>query len=604
MRVSNFYEINIKVYIAGIQVPCLSVGINSAFNAPAAATIALPPDSSLYGIGRYDRVPVQIFIRNTFGSASSDFILIFDGEIDSFGYSSTSLGREISINARSSMYFLNDVRVHLLNSLNDYAMASLPAEGLASLGAKTSGITFPASLLTKGIVDVDKNKMITCPHEFIDNIGTYLDLMAGKKFNLYDTALGEFYGKYAQKINFKNRYPKLPIYDDESSWSGACFPILKGMQTESILKLMCGVINEQNIGTLTGFLNNIANNMEYEVSYPFAAKYDESENKLYSLVFKPVFYDALPPACNIIYRSHVESIQASERVHNLPTRIRIKDLSGPLSLIVKQDQSFLSQFGLIDYFPTEYNRFKKDEKAGAKNWFATELFNSEEYTGPYLHDTLSPKWFSYVQLNDGASWDEYKKIMMAHMFRLKTYESRVINITTAFNPYISVGYPGVVFDSADSDFSFAGHIVSISHQLSKGIASSTVAMSFCRPLSDEINDPMKHGMDDISAINRDKTKTSEIYEKILGCKSVDFKDINSGMSAHGDPLQAYDANVRKICTFDQFLSFIGASGTKGGGSEITGDYFSKRKNTGLRQTLKDMTAKFTANEIYGDPSGK
>ncbi len=605
MRISNLFEIDIRAYIAGIKVPCSAITINSAFNAPATATLALPPDSRLLGIGRHDRIPVQIFVRNTFSIGSeTDYIMLFDGEVDSFGYSSTALGREISVNAHSCMAFLGDVRIRLLNTLNDYAMATLPSEGAAMSSIKSSGITFPASLLLQGIADVKDGNIIKSPFEFIENIGSYFEGLKNDKFKEQKTALGKFYGKYADMLNFSNRYSSLPKYDDTGSWGGACFPILQGLQTSAVLNLLKGVIDEQNLGTIISFINSIASNLEYEISFPSSPRYDSKTGKLNSLVFKPLFYDALAPACNIMFRSHVESIRMNEQVYGIPTRIRVRDLSGPMAMLIDKDNSYLKEFGLIDYYPSSY----KDKKAAGdedylKNWYATEELDTEKHTGPYLHDTQAPRWFSYVALNKGTEFNELKQRMLAHMFDLKKYEQRNISVSSVFNPFIVPGYPGVVFDSWQNDgskFAFAGHVVSITHQLTKSSADTGVTMSFCRTLDEAVNNPLEHGVPEIKAVNSSKSEMDEIYGSVLGCKATEYKSLNGGYAkAHGDPTEAYDTNSRGICTLDEYLKFIKSTGTKNNKAELLGNYFSDRTDSGLQEVLRDIADAADSNEIYG-----
>lgn len=610
MKISNLFEIDVKVYIAGVLVPCSNVSITSAFNAVPTATIALPADPRLFGIGRHDRVPVQVFINNGFGSSSSGYILIFDGEINSYGYASTPVGREISINAHASMAFLQDVRIHLLNKLEDYANAVTPGEAISTAGVTSSGLTFPASLFMQGVTQVEAANLIKVPWQFVDNIATYLQAVGDPSFNI-SSKVGEFYKAFADRLNFKNRYPKLPFYDEAvNNWdvqtqgNARCFPMLSGMQEQAAIGLLAGFVNEQNRGTLLSFLNAIANNMEYEVCFPSAPKFDASEGKLYSLIFKPMFYDAFPPACNILFRSHVDSVRMSERVHGVPTRIRVRDSAGPTAMVSQQQDNYLARVGMLDYWPTTHSADKDTQTNSKENLFAAERLASEEYTGPYLYDTSAPRWFSYLDLRQGEDFAAYKKRMLQHMYTLKRYENRNLQVSTVFNPFVTPGFPAVVFDSwqtSGNDFVFAGQVMAVTHSLSKQGVGTSITLSFCRTLSEELGaGTLEHGLQVIKDVNRDQTRISQIYQKILGCNAVSFESLATKDFGrqHGDPLAAFDYNARSICTMEQFLQFLGTTATQANKSVFAGDYFTRRYLGTLRDTLQDIAAEHSKMSIY------
>jgi len=600
MSVSNLFIAAFRVYVAGVRMPCSSVSISSAFNSPPTATVALPPDSRLFGIGRLDRVPVQVFVNDVFSGSRQGFILIFDGEISSFGYQSTPMGREIVVNAHSAMAFLDDLNIRLMNNLEDYAIETLPASELKTLGVAGGSLSYPASLFTQGITHVGGD-LIRTPTEFVQNIATYLSRLGTGEDPWLNTKLGEYYKAHAARLKFKSRIPMLPFYDDRSPTDKTLFPILEGMQTQSAVALLLGLANQSNTGTLLSFLNLIAADLEYEVCMPTAPRCDGGN--LYSMIFKPILYDALPPACNIMFRSHVDTLRLNEQVYGVPTRIRTRDAVGPMGTI--DPNSWFTKYATIDYFPTDLEEKDRNNKEANINYFAKDWLDTEQYTGPFLYDTSIPRWFSYAGDSDAKEFIPYKDRMHQHMFTLKRYEHRNMQVSTAFNPFITPGFPGVVFDSwqnDNSDFTFAGQVMAVSHTLSKHSARTSVMLSFARSLRDESPDgmPLVHGHTFMKDINRNVGKIGQIYKKILGCDAVAFSAFgkNTYGEEHGSPAAAYAFNRRGICTFDEYLSFMDSTGTKGQLSVLSGDYFEHRYDKGLRGVLQDIALEYSKMEIY------
>ncbi len=130
-NLTNLFNIDYRVYIAGVYLPSSSVTINSSFGGLPTCNVALPPYSQFFGMGRQDRVPLQVFVQNTF-VGSEDYILIFDGEITDTGYYNSAVGREFVVNAQSFTVFFRDTTFRLMSSLEDYAQANVNGERFAN----------------------------------------------------------------------------------------------------------------------------------------------------------------------------------------------------------------------------------------------------------------------------------------------------------------------------------------------------------------------------------------------------------------------------------------------------------------------------------------
>ena len=124
-QLNKLYELDLYVYIAGVYIPTASVSISNNVGGTPTATISVPPDPTFLGIGREDRIPVQIFIKDTFSGITSyrksmipilfnslgttkkyenyiqknnihnNKILLFSGTITSYSYLTTSNNRTI-----------------------------------------------------------------------------------------------------------------------------------------------------------------------------------------------------------------------------------------------------------------------------------------------------------------------------------------------------------------------------------------------------------------------------------------------------------------------------------------------------------------------------
>ena len=91
-----FYN-SVKVFIAGILVFPLAISIQASFSESPKATLTMPADVRLYNLGRYDRVPVQVFVMETMAE-DNQYILLFEGFIAGNSYVDTAGQRQLVLN--------------------------------------------------------------------------------------------------------------------------------------------------------------------------------------------------------------------------------------------------------------------------------------------------------------------------------------------------------------------------------------------------------------------------------------------------------------------------------------------------------------------------
>lgn len=820
MATKNVHQLETRTYIAGILVPTIQVAITGAFNAAPAASITMPPYPELYGMGRRDKIPVQIFTRDTM-LPNAEFQLMFEGEIDSFSYESSSSSRNVSFNAHNVMGGLRDVKLSFLTNLNNFMQKVLPAQAMSQMYAVVPEFCFPQSLFMTGLGPTGPSNLIKYPYQFLENMVRFVTRACGPKSEetlpdgslvindkchgvQNESILGEFYGKHWRLLRADDRYVRVPYFDyDHTVWSTpeqvaanktTCFPVLAGLQTAAGLGQLTGVVgsglNTQNIYDL---VDGVASKMEYELfvpaaptfhgAIPDAKKTDEATQaaviakeeaqkkaaqeslaqggsatpapeyspdvydgstlgreflesltglvpsvptgvpgitsvlpskfrsgevipfaykdvaplwapfvfankdipavatldavtsatalapspvagslqkissakldarytnavgqpdsgkaeiaaraaesrsivpateavetpadskaaedaegiKLVALGLKPILYEAVPPTCNIIFRSSVIAINTHESVNGVPTRVRSNDVVGPISQLIGGSDSTLGMFGMLDYYPTSRKGEDKravDKTAKKTNIFNEELLETEKFTGPILWDTHAPHWMSYMKLRDplnkkSASYESdledakhLKEVILKHMYYLKMYQDRRMSVSCTLNPFITPGFPAVVFDNQDSGFIFLGFVTAVSHSYSKGNVGTQVELGFVRLLQDSI-DPETRLHNSFELISRNVThnaeKMTDVYQKLLGADAIDFADIASLEYAaeQEDPQAAYIFNQRKLCSFDQYKYFMGLEvvdtrpdhygGTAP--SVLTGDYVTNR----------------------------
>jgi hypothetical protein len=604
-------------------------------------TLSLPPDSRLYGIGRRDKVPVHVFVKDTFSEGtetSGKYILIYEGEINSFSYHNTAINKEFVINAQSVLSFLQDIQLRMLNDLDDHSSTVYKGEDYASMQASGTLVsTLPARLFTHGIFSEHKDKgssednTIKYPYEFLENSVKYLLGIAPVQPK---TAIGDYYKYYTnEKINLGQRIAPIPSFDDGEGlppeYQGVGFPLLKALQSQSVLATLAQKARDAlTEGTLLDFINFVTTHLEYEVTFPNAPTprgSAGSENfRAPFMYLKPLMYEALPPKCNIIHRCHCISMSTTEQVYKVPTRIRTADKFGFLGGIAGgQGNEFLKKIGTLDYYP----RGGEDNDSGVPrkdNPLTATLLEAEKNTGPYLYDTVAPRWMAYLGAKqEEESAREFNDTIRRHMLLLKIYEPRSMTVEMPFNPFIIQGYPAVIYDSEDTGFNFLGHVMAVEHSISEGSATTTVSLSFVRMISDEFYTPtseedlVQRGgalHSSVKALSDTVTKNfpriNTIYENIIGCRACDSYGylLNEYLhsEAQEDPTEAYRETYRRILTFEEYAALVKITEKNNfeledaGGKLLGGrqPLYSSEGEVDLVTTLKDIANTIEENGIY------
>lgn len=561
---ANINLLQCRVYIAGILLPTISVNIRCVFNEPPTAEIALPAYPELFSLGEADRVPVHVFVQETMVE-SPHFILLFEGFIESKVYMNSPLERSVTINAISYFDILNDCKVRFMTQLDDMFLMSGAGNQEQAAYVVTSDITFPHCLFRYGLKPLDNGLPIKYPSQYLENIYAFMqmagqvDPKTGEEYHpplgqLHASKLSQYFRNQAEALKLLDRFEYLPYFDkagkEGTAWKIAglpetddmatAFPMVYGMQTFHAMELLVrGAVNASEEQTLRELLTFLVDEMEYEYLYVSTPAYhaaipadeeagtEEVPAKLVSSCMKPLLTDSLPPQCNVLHRTLVTSIQTSQKYKGSPTRIQIHNLFGPLAMLVNGNTSSkLAQTGLLDFYPSEtYTDFEIPPGHEKIRALSNELLKIEEYTGPWVRQVGTPRWFHYIPFMNGGTQDntgstlETEKIFKERFCRRQLlnlkYAPRQLTATCQFAPYVTPGFPGVVFDNNDTHFAFAGHVLAVEHSISGTEVRTSISMNFARLLKEAATIPINHPLTAVDNITQSQSRMTEIYQTIL-----------------------------------------------------------------------------------------
>lgn len=669
MSTDNLFLTEARVYMAGVLMPCLHVGVSASYNAPPTATISLPADARLFGVGRMDRVPVHIFVRETMVD-SPRFILLFEGFVIEAGYLNTASQREITVNATGLLDILNDVQLRFMTSLDDIALSQAPGELEVARHITAPGFAFPQILFMRGLGTDPDAAPIRFPSDYLDNVFSFIQRSGDNPDGtsagcLNNSVLAQFYQRYAEGLRLLRRFERLPLFDEEAPkdddgvplWparddtdKAGIFPMVAGMQTaEAVWRLGNEASEASPRQSAMELLQFLADEMEYECAFfaspayhgPPAPKTESEDRKsaggrvknpgpasttasmeaktatdgttaagaeetgtLISTCLKPLFTEALPPLCNVLFKSQLTRVEMREVFKGVPTRIQIANTTGHVALLARERvASPMQRFGIVDYYPSaRYQDFLPDDEPYLRP-VSSEWLEVEQYTGPWVAQVGVPRWINYVGVRDGMGTDHETTFKARYCHRqllARRYGVRQLSASGMFNPYVTPGFPGVVFDGGAAGFAFAGHVLVVEHQLSPGQVSTFVTLNYARPLEEACAVPLPHPLAAMENICRSPEKLSRIYAALLGTPEVEISgaaavsfsevwrryhtEAGGAANPQNNPAEAYRVQRRNIVTFEDYCFFMGLEVERGPGPEgadtpllLTGDFVEKRR---------------------------
>ena len=161
------------VYINGVRVPSSSATISVQVDTPATASIQVPADPLLEGLGDEDLLDLAIFYLDTHYYKDPTWCLLYEGRITGQGYSNTP--------SQESMYFTSESN---MNALQDLYLKFIKKGG----GKITSSKSYPNQINIRGksyksfLGESLSGRPLARPFDLIDNI--YFSVFGDSKAKL------------------------------------------------------------------------------------------------------------------------------------------------------------------------------------------------------------------------------------------------------------------------------------------------------------------------------------------------------------------------------------------------------------------------------------
>ena len=677
---TNIFLTSVRTYVAGVLMPTLAVSISTSFDQSPTARITLPADPRLFNLGRYDRLPVQVFVQETMVEAPQ-YILMFEGYVAGRSYLSMANQREINLECVAFTDVFKDTKMRFMTSLEQVFQSQVPGNDSLSVNIFVPDFIFPECLFLSGLgLQTEDNggvkKPITMPTEYLANILQYIEEAATKyspagRYN--DSIVSKYFATLAWNLRFDRRFCWLPYFDTEvqddaaakkGAWefegitergaeTATMFPILYGVKSSSVMdKIMDAATQDaSNEYTIDDLLRFLVERMEYEflvipnpayhgkqpgedlglradterkavlsdadmagegpdaespvtgddpeaiknIGYKYAP--DRNCDRMVNFCLKPMLDDSFPPQCNIIFRSQVDSVQASTTFNRVPTRIQVSNFNpfATQAQLTGVTNETLAKFGSVDFYPSKYyGEEMKDLTSSSRALISEELLPIEQHTGPWVYRDSAPAWMFYAfeMLADdpsatGERFDQIKKMreqfMRRQLMRAQTLDKQ-LTAQCVFLPYVTCGFPAVVYDSGDTGFSFAGNVIACEHTITPQSMSTSIVLNGVRLLAEAVlceeNGRYPNPINSVHVVTHDATRLKKVYDTILGTPGVSvagatpvtWADVKSKWSGTVDDVatspqtniyEAYKNQRRNIITFEDYCSFMGLTASSG-----------------------------------------
>ncbi len=162
--------------------------------------------------------------------------------------------------------------------------------------------------------------------------------------------------------------------------------------------------------------------------------------RLQSHILRPDIWFGAPPMCNVLFPDQYTTVSYSRSFLEEPTR-----------LLLKTNDEFFGEDELFDqfYFAPK-SRTIKGNNGKLQNLFNNDIMSHELYTG-ILPVFEKMGEFNIFAVRSGTTDGTVPKIGLAarsanFLYFKHRFASRQMRISGKFNPYIAVGFPGVVID--------------------------------------------------------------------------------------------------------------------------------------------------------------
>lgn len=525
------------VYVNGIEIPTRSVVTTYGVWEIPTTEISLAPDPVLNRLGAEDRVQVQVFFIDDFNDVPVPRLLA-EGEITGWTSSLRAGEANLTFTVVNQIAVFTQLFVQFLTNVDDMAAHAVwNAQGVSSIAPTQSEIVFPYSLFTQGLIGT---KFISRPFDILYNV--VINMIGSQVPEAQRSVpVTNFFSRWARITNFVNRFVATPVFD--SSTNTSIFPVLKAVQTTSALDVLTRALipyvrQLQNAGSIWDTLQLIFQTMLTEIvmlptaplvsvdlttseikqtdfsnrtlsnGIPSSNPDPATPNRLLNYFVKPQFIFGLPPACNIIFPSMIESFQYSENYATQPTRLYFNNETIHQLFKVRGQLDPAIMAALATAWPPEAERFQKAKASGLKSTGKNFLIFPEEfYKGPVMDTRIVPTWLFFLKQAELSakksdsevpadtqpaiksdyqpvstySTDIYELYAEYEFYREK-YSRRSGAVICKFNPFIVPGFPAIVFDNVVTKQYLFCYVTNVQHTLTTSSVQTTVSFSYGRTL--------------------------------------------------------------------------------------------------------------------------
>lgn len=361
---NDFEVISYLVYINGVEIPAMSVSVSFGVWAVPSASISIPADRSLRGIGKEDRVRATVFYLDTVYYGQPTWCLLFDGEIASVSYSNQAGSRSLTLTCTGLLDGLQTLRTYYLMNISNLVTKSLnDAETNTPVGAHYTQI-FPASLFFKGL-NPAAEEPVRRPYDFIENIFRALvgaedappEVLEAVKAggsdvgpkDIKSVVALQWFARWARRTGFLNTWAPMQGFEEYFDGTTAAlsgvkadnvFPVLQAVQQANAIDALRHVASRVGDGaTLWDTVRQIFLSVYYEIGVipcpPCVQATSTGEvlgpalgskaDRILWHITKPQMLFGLAPACNVLWKGTLMGHSNHIDYRNQPTRQLISD---------------------------------------------------------------------------------------------------------------------------------------------------------------------------------------------------------------------------------------------------------------------------------------
>ena len=159
----DFFSGGLLVYLNGVRLPAVSANVSVQVDSPASASVQIPANPIMYGVGDEDLLDLAIFYLDSYAFSQPTWCLLFEGRVTGQGYSNTPDNESMYLTAESNMNALSDLYINFVGK---------------GKGSITSSKSYPNQITIKGkssknfLSESLSGRPLARPFDLIDNIYT------------------------------------------------------------------------------------------------------------------------------------------------------------------------------------------------------------------------------------------------------------------------------------------------------------------------------------------------------------------------------------------------------------------------------------------------